>query len=132
MKMKLIGISFVICFFLLNIMLSRNMAISQSKPKSMPGAPGKKIIPIGAIVDSKWGQFHAMLSVSDAISRELGDKYVRLSPYDEFPIYRFPTINDVGSVAAEASAEVDETIRWLIAKVNELEERLKTLEKKKK
>jgi len=73
-----------------------------------------------------------MLSVSDAMSKELGDKYVRLSPYDEIPIYQLPTINDAGFVAAEASAEVDETIRWLISKVNELEERVKTLEKKKK
>jgi len=132
MRMKLIGISFVICFFVLNVILPKSIASSQGKSKGVPGAPGKRVTSIGVIADSKWGQFHTMLGVSDAMSRELGNKYVRLSPSDEFPVYRLPTINDVGYLAAEANKEMEETIRWLIKRVNELEERVSTLEKKKK
>ena len=49
----------------------------------------------------------------------------------ELPIYKVP-ITEIRTVAEEANEEVDETIRWLIAKVDGLEKRVSTLEKKKK
>ena len=131
MKMKLVGTSFVFCLLGLNFIMPKNIAISQSDLEIIPGKKAlyAKTTPIGVVADLKWGKFQSMLSVPEAVSSRLSEKYPRISRGDELPIYKVP-ITEIEGLAAEANEAVDETIRWLIGKVNELEERVKTLEEK--
>ena len=117
MKKILIGVFFLIFFVSLTIILTNNKAISRWMTTAQE-PPFANISSVGLKVKYKGEEFQAIMGVPVSMAIQLAEKYGRPYHIGEVPFYSLPTLNDFTKVAVDSNKALEDTIRWLIKKVD--------------